>query len=236
MIVTIDGPTASGKSTVARLLAHELGYYYLASGLLFRALAYLLVKEKGYTSILLASPHEADIIQYLNSSDFMYTYDSIQQEQIYYKNRQLTFHLKTPEIDQAASILSTNALVREHFMRMQRRIAEQHDIVADGRDCGSVVFPDADVKFYLTAANTVRAKRWFEDQKKKGLTFSLEQAEQGIEARDRRDMSREVAPLKVPDNAIILDNSVHNLHEMAMVMKSYVEKKEKERSEVPLSF
>jgi cytidylate kinase len=220
MIITIDGPTASGKSTAARLLAHELGYYYLASGLLFRALAYLLVQEKKYSLQMLSQPSEHDVAFYLESPDFTYTYDPVFKEQVCYKGKQLTPYLKSKEIDQAASILSTNPLVREYLMNMQRSIAQRHDIVVDGRDCGSVVFPYAQVKFYLTADLVVRAQRWREEQLKKGIELSFEQAKKEVEVRDLRDMSREIAPLKVPEGAVIVDNTKFTMDETVAYMKS----------------
>lgn len=150
MIITIDGPTASGKSTVAKLLARRLGWYYLNTGLLYRALAYLLVKEFHYTSEQLSNPTLHDIEYCL--SIVRYTYDNEHSACIWaHDDINITYCLKTSDIDRKASIVSANHLVRLSLLSYQRALADHHHIVVDGRDTGSVVFPHAEYKFFFNS-------------------------------------------------------------------------------------
>lgn len=207
MIITIDGPTASGKSSVARALAKKLNVYYLATGMLYRAIAYVLLHNAGYTKDGLRIPNPEDLATYLDPKRFRYLYDHEKGEQIFFDDQEITPFLKGSEIDEASSILSANQLVRDALLAIQRSFAKTFDLVAEGRDVGSVVFPNADYKFFLTASVDVRARRWQADQKKKGNDFSLAQAAEKITQRDERDKNRKIAPLVKPCGAILIDNS-----------------------------
>jgi len=207
MIITIDGPTASGKSSVARALAKKLNMYYLATGMLYRAAAYVLIKQAGYTKKDLENPKTEDLATYFNPQRFQYFYCSDRGEQIFFDDKEITSFLKGSEIDEASSILSVNPLVRSALLTMQQAFGKKFDLVAEGRDVGSVVFPDADYRFFLTASVEVRAKRWEADQRKKGNNFSLDQAIEKITERDQRDRNRKIAPLVQPIGAIVIDNS-----------------------------
>ncbi len=207
MIITIDGPTASGKSTAGRSLAKKLGYYYLYTGLLYRGLAYLLMKEYGYTLDTIAHPDIKLVDTFLDPKKFVYTYDAKDRERISFEGRDITPQLKGDIIGQAASILSTNTEVRNRLNMLQRKIANDYDVVIDGRDSGSVVFPHADKKFFLTASEVERAARWVELQRKRGIAVSPEQALTFVQTRDARDSGRKVAPLTIPQGAQVIDNS-----------------------------
>jgi cytidylate kinase len=211
MIITIDGPVASGKSSLARKIANELHIYYLNSGLLYRGLAFILINQFSYDDDKLKNPDFNDIKDILNGAKFIYLYN--QKESLTYDNIDITKFLKTPHIDEAASILSADKQVRLALLDFQRNFAAQNDLVVDGRDCGSVVFPNADIKIFLTAFIAVRALRWQQDMQLKGLQYSLTECEQIITERDKRDQEREIAPLVVPNDAIILDNSNLNQDE-----------------------
>jgi len=214
MIVTIDGPAASGKSTIGRMIAKHLGYYYLYSGLLFRALAYLLVNKQVYKEDNLRNPHADDVGIYLDPERLLYHYDDQFQERIFFDGVDITPHLKNRFIDKMASILSTNKPVRKLLANLQRHIARKYDdIVVDGRDVGSVVFPDATVKFFLTAPLELRAERWRQQQAEISKNFSHEQAMEIVSERDKRDEAREADPLVIPDDALIVDNSYMSLEE-----------------------
>ncbi|MBX9830834.1 (d)CMP kinase [Candidatus Babeliales bacterium] len=209
MIITIDGPAASGKSSVAQALASRLGCYYLYTGLLYRAFAYLLKNKYGVqisqivTCIGPCVVQEDDLTM-IESID--YSYDD-GKPQITIDGRKVTEELYQSDIDQLASIISANKMVRERLLPLQRRVGKKYDIVADGRDCGSVVFPDADYKFYLTASLDVRAKRLVSDAKRKNGDMNVEKIREELEVRDQRDTQREVAPLRVPEGATVIDNS-----------------------------
>ena len=224
MIITIDGPTASGKSTIARLLAKQLGIYYLGTGLLFRGFAYLLLEQKAYGDDDLHNPRQEDIAFYIDSDRFTYQCDQSCDGRVFFDGIDLTPFLKTSRIDAAASILSANQMVRTALLVIQRACGAIADIVTEGRDVGSVVFPHADVKFFLTADTSVRAERWKEHQKKKGNVFSLSEAIDNITARDKRDSERVCAPLIQPEGAILVDNSKLNLQETLDLMMKLIKK------------
>ncbi|MCK5632854.1 (d)CMP kinase [bacterium] len=222
MIITIDGPTASGKSTVAKLLAKQLGMYYLGTGLMFRGIAYLLLKKASYTLDDFKNPDKNDILYYLDPKKFFYEYDETGKEKILFNGENITPFLKNSQIDRAASILSTNKLFRLELLKLQQTFTDKFDCVAEGRDVGSVVFPKAKFKFFLTAAVEIRAQRWKNDQEKKGNSFSLAEAIVIINERDTRDRNREVAPLVKPEGAFVIDNSDLTLQKTLDTIKNFI--------------
>jgi len=207
MIITIDGPTASGKSTASRALADSLNFYYICSGLIYRAVAYLLVNRCGYTPEELMSLHTEDIEQCADASRLQYSYDGLSQERVFFDQEDITVYLKDKFIDKISSIVSVNKEVRQAVTNIQRTIADDHNIVIDGRDVGSVVFPHAEIKFFVTASIPVRAERWRKDQERYGNNLSFDEAIALITDRDERDKNRTIAPLVVPRNAIVIDTS-----------------------------
>jgi len=212
MIITIDGPVASGKSTIARMVAEKLHFYYVYSGLLYRALAYVLVREHGYVDHTIATPDMhlvSTILERISYSDVQGIV------RITFAGHDITSALKDASVDQAASIVSSNPAVRDSINHMQRAMAKKHNLVADGRDCGSVVFPDAEHKFFLTAPLALRAERWQKQQRERGHDYTREQAEQMLATRDGRDSNRAVAPLIVPLNATVIDTSEMTIKEIA---------------------
>ncbi|HLW72811.1 MAG TPA: (d)CMP kinase [Candidatus Babeliales bacterium] len=222
MIITIDGPVASGKSTVSRILADKLGCYYLCSGLIYRAIAYLLVNNYGYTITTIDHIAAEDVKQCADVARLRYHYDELCQERIFFDNRDITLYLKDKFMDQVSSIVSVNRDVREAVTAIQRDIASHYNIVTDGRDVGSVVFPAAQVKFFLTASVEVRASRWRKDQEKYDNHFSLAEAVALITERDNRDKNRTIAPLIIPSDAIVIDNSELNVEQVVEKMMYYI--------------
>lgn len=207
MIITIDGPSASGKTTIAQLVAQRLDIFYLSSGMLFRALAYALTEYYEYSlkNIACVTQHDLDRLQ--KEYEISYYYDSHGVMKICINDTDVTALLKTPEMDQLASCVAINPLVRNDLMRLQREIAQKHSVVVDGRDCGSIIFPHADFKFFMTASLPVRAARFQADQQKKGRKLSLKKAEDELAVRDERDSTRDVAPLVIPQGALVIDTS-----------------------------
>lgn len=217
MVITIDGPVASGKSTTAKLLSKKLGFHYLNTGLLYRAVAYLLLKLGK------------DLSKNFNESDLDFIKDitykfADQNPKIYFNNDDITPNLYTGLLDQPASIISKNSILREKLLILQRKVADSYSIIADGRDCGSVVFPLADFKFYLTANVDVRAKRMQEDLVRKNSQMSFEQIKSSIIERDKRDMEREIAPLIIPKGGIIIDNSDMSIEDTIEKIESIIKK------------
>lgn len=214
MVITIDGPVASGKSTVARRLAQRLNFFYLSSGFLYRALAYLLMDRYGYGKDTIGNPREGDVYELLDPSRLVYRYDDQFRERIFYDGADITPFLKNSFVDELVSRVAANANVRLRMRLIQHSLAGAYDVVAEGRDMGTVVFPDAAFKFFLTASLEVRAQRWRKMQEKRGSSFSIEEAMALVDERDRKDCARSVAPLCVPEVAVIIDNSSMTVEEV----------------------
>jgi CMP/dCMP kinase len=225
MIITIDGPTASGKSSVAQGLAKKLGFHCLSSGMLYRALAYILIEYFGYSLEKVSNPNVQNIYAALDSRRFSYTIDIQGCGQVSFDGKDITPFLKSESISQASSIMATNKGVRDTLDALQRTLAQQFDIVTEGRDMGSVVFPHADVKFFLTASLDERARRWQDVQKKLGAVISLDEAKRQIQERDTRDRERPIAPLIIPKDAIIIDNTHLSLAQTTDLMMKYITKR-----------
>lgn len=222
MIVTIDGPTASGKSTVAQRVAQELGYYYLPTGWFYRAVAYILVTKCSYTEQMLEDPLWSDIAGCVDSTKLLYTYEQGSGGKMFYDGKDITSYLKDAQIDTYVAIISPLPDIRELVTQAQRNFAALHNAVIEGRDTGSVVFPNADYKFYLTASLKVRGARWMADQAKRGNSFTQQEAQDQITHRDVRDEEREISPLIVPKGAFIVDNSEMDLNQTVQTIMSFI--------------
>lgn len=240
MIITIDGPTASGKSTAARLLAEQLSFMHINSGLLYRALAYVLYndiaehhKNMNITifETILAEDHAYLGIQNVEKicKKFTYTFTAGRGSDIIFNGKSITHLLKTPEIDQAASIASTHASTRQALLDYQRTLANDYNIIADGRDCGTVVFPHADYKFFLTASLDVRVARHQGSTLYQGKALdpfkshlSFEQAKKAVAERDARDSHRSLAPLKPAPDGYIIDSSNMTVQEVIDEMTNII--------------
>jgi len=219
MIITIDGPVASGKSSVAQLLAERLGFYHVNTGLLYRAVAYVECEKLSLEAAL------DDI------SSITYTFQN-GQPVVQYRLQDITPYLKEARFDQAASRVSANPLVRKALLEVQHAMGKKFNIIADGRDCGSVVYPDADYKFFLTAplkTRTVRMAKYL--CQKTGKIQDVAAIGAHIAERDTRDSERAIAPLCVPAGAIVIDNGEMTIEQTVDVMVGYIKinnKKEKQ--------
>ena len=222
MIITIDGPVASGKSTISRTLADKLEYYYVCSGLIYRAIAYLLVGRFGYTPETLASVRKEDLAQCVDPERLQYSYDGLSHERIFFDHEDITSYLKDKFIDNITSLVSVNKDVRKAVTSLQHTIADDYNVIIDGRDVGSVVFPNAQLKFFITASVAVRAERWRKDQERYNNYVSHEDAIALITERDDRDKNRAIAPLIIPQNAIIIDTSTATINQTIEKMMQYV--------------
>lgn len=214
MIITIDGPAASGKSTIGRMVADKLNLFYLYSGLLYRACAYILHEQKKlkqYSEKATISREQAEVDLKLHLLEYIYTSDH--GIVIMYNNQQITEHLGKPEISSYASIISTQSSIRTLLTNMQRDLAQNKNIVADGRDCGTHVFPDAEIKFFLTASQDIRAIRLQKALASEGKKYTHDEVLKQIADRDFRDKSRAIAPLEPAHDALIVDNSLLTIAE-----------------------
>ena len=205
--IAIDGPAGAGKSTIAKLIARKLGYIYVDTGAMYRAMALYLLREKiqpAETEKINAKCREADIsIGYENG------------EQIVYLNGEnVNGLIRTEEVGNMASASSPNPNVRAKLVELQQKLAADRDVVMDGRDIGTCVLPDAQLKIYLTASSQVRAQRRYDELAAKGEECDFRKIKADIEDRDYRDMHREVSPLKQAEDAVVVDTSDMTVEEV----------------------
>jgi cytidylate kinase len=216
MIIAIDGPSGAGKSTLGKMLAKRLGLLYLDTGAMYRAVALASVREK----VDLEDKANVAAIAEKAKIDLVGEPDSLR---VFLNGDDVSTEIRTLEIAQAASVVSTNSDVRKVMVLHQREIgnAAPSGCVLEGRDIGSVVFPDADIKFFLTAKPEARARRRFEEDKAKGRASTYEQTLAEINQRDERDVSRADSPLTIAEDAVVIDTSELDLSEVfdAMLAK-----------------
>lgn len=195
-VITIDGPSASGKGTIAQLVARKLGFHYLDSGALYRLVA---LKAIQLNTDMQNSAELAEIARNLNVL--------FKDEQIYLDGKTVTDDIRTEQCGIAASQLAAYPQVRAALTERQRGFRQLPGLVTDGRDMGSVIFPDADLKIYLTASAEVRAQRRYKQLIEKGMSANIANLLQDIQKRDERDSSRSIAPLQQEVDAKLLDTT-----------------------------
>lgn len=220
MIVAIDGPCGSGKSTIGKLVAKELNYLYIDTGAMYRCVALLVVENQIDISDDVALLNVLSEIQIqLKVVD--------QQNRVILNQRDVTDLIRQNEISKAASAVAQNSKIREHLVAIQRRmVTGELGVVLDGRDVATVVFPQAQVKIFLTAEEKIRATRRFEQLKLKGKPVAFEKLLKEIADRDQTDQMRALAPLKKHEDATLVDNSEMTIDETVKYLTSLVEKKE----------
>jgi cytidylate kinase len=211
LIIAIDGPSGAGKSSAAKGLAMRLGYLYLESGALYRAIAWKVVQEG-------MDPENEDALNELCRRIEISIRNVKGQSRILIGQKDVTDELKTPVLDRVSSQISTIAAVRERLLHLQRQVGKQGGVVVEGRDIGSVVFPDAHVKFYLDASPETRARRRYEELRHRGHMLSPESVYEEIYLRDQRDRQRDLAPLKRPKDAITIDTTHLTLDQVVDTM------------------
>lgn len=195
-IITLDGPAGAGKSTLAKSLAKELGFKFLDTGAMYRTVALASLRELPFP------PDDTKLKVILKNLNY-HTEDS----RVFLNNEEVTETIRTKETTEASGVIASNPLVREKLVEMQRQAALGKKIVCEGRDQGTVVFPAAQCKFFLTASPEVRAKRRFEELKSKGVNASMDELVTSMRSRDERDSSRTVGPLVAASDAILVDTS-----------------------------
>ena len=217
--IAIDGPAGAGKSTIARRLAKELGYYYVDTGAIYRTVAYFL-------DLLGVSPKDVDgVTRYIDELTVEIEYDEDGKQHMLMNGMDVTNDIRTQDISQKASLVSAHAVVREVLLDMQREVARKHNVIMDGRDIGTVVLPKANVKIFLTASAEIRAERRYKEMLEKGQKANLQQVLKDIQQRDYQDTHREIAPLKMARDSIKVDTSDMYLDQVTVAIKKIVEEK-----------
>jgi CMP/dCMP kinase len=211
LTIAIDGPSGAGKSTVARSLAKRLDYIYIDTGAMYRSVA-LRVKEKNI------SPEDELALNQLASSLHITFFTKGEQTRVFCEGKDITEAIRTPEISRLASSISRKKGVREALVQMQREMGKEGGVVLEGRDIGTIVFPDADVKFYLDAESNERVRRRYHEMVEKGVTVDYKETQEELVQRDHHDMHRIHSPLKKADDALLIDSTHRSVEEVVEEM------------------
>lgn len=216
--VAIDGPAGAGKSTIARAAAAALGYVYVDTGALYRAVAlYMLqrnIDPEDSNSVVAALPMVEVELKYVNG-----------EQRVYLCGENVSRVIRTPEVSRAASVVSAIPKVRELLFRLQQETASNNNVIMDGRDIGTVVLPKAQVKIYLTASAEERATRRYNELVEKGQQVDYGEILEDIKARDYSDMNRAIAPLKQARDAVLIDNSDYTLEQSVEAVVKVIREK-----------
>ena len=214
--IAIDGPAGAGKSTIAKKLAADLGYVYVDTGAMYRAMAYyfffFVIDAKDEKAIADACPKVDVTIQYVDG-----------EQQVILNGENVNGVIRKEEVGNMASATSVYPVVRTKLVDLQRQLAARENVIMDGRDIGTVVLPNANVKIFLTASSKVRAQRRFDELTAKGVACNIDEIEKDIIDRDYRDMHRETSPLKQADDAVLLDSSNLDIDGVVAAMKKIIE-------------
>ena len=214
--IAIDGPAGAGKSTIAKKLAADLGYVYVDTGAMYRAMAYYFLQNgidaKDEKAIADACPKVDVTIQYVDG-----------EQQVILNGENVNGVIRKEEVGNMASATSVYPVVRTKLVDLQRQLAARENVIMDGRAIGTVVLPNANVKIFLTASSKVRAQRRFDELTAKGVACNIDEIEKDIIDRDYRDMHRETSPLKQADDAVLLDSSNLDIDGVVAAMKKIIE-------------
>ena len=217
--IAIDGPAGAGKSTIARRIAKEMGFYYVDTGAIYRTVAY-------FMDLLGDSPKDTDGVErYIDELTVGIEYDEDGLQHMIMNGMDVTNDIRTQDISQKASLISAQPVVREVLLDMQQEVARQHNVVMDGRDIGTVVLPEANVKIFLTASAEVRAKRRTDELTAKGQKANFDKILQEIQQRDYQDTHRPIAPLKMARDSVKVDTSELNIEQVVETIRKIVAEK-----------
>lgn len=205
IVIAIDGHSSGGKSTFAKAIARELGITYIDSGAMYRAVT-LYCLEKGLIKENNIDVHELENRLEDIKIEFRYN-KSLERSETFLNGKNVEDRIRDIEVSQHVSPVSKIRSVREKMVAFQREMASNRSVVMDGRDIGSIVFPNADIKIFLTANEEIRAKRRYDELKQKGMEITFQEVENNISDRDQQDSNREISPLVQPVDAHVLDNS-----------------------------
>lgn len=214
--VAIDGPAGAGKSTIAKAVAKKLGFIYVDTGAMYRAMALYLIRQN------VSKDDSAAISSKCKEADISICYEDGMQ-QVLLNGENVNGYIRNEEVGNMASVSSANKDVRAALLDLQKKLASAKDVIMDGRDIGTCVLPNAQVKIYLTASSKERAMRRYKELVEKGETCDLEKIESDIIERDHRDMTRETAPLKQAEDATLIDSSYMTIDEVIDAICKLVE-------------
>lgn len=213
--IAVDGPAGAGKSSIARAVAEEIGYIYVDTGALYRSIALYSIENKVDNESLVNSLDKINIrLEFIDKCQHVFLNDNDVSDKI-----------RTPEVSMGASKVSAIPKVREFLFGLQKKIAAENNVIMDGRDIGTVVLPDADLKVFLTASAEERANRRFKEMTDSSITY--EQVLEDIKQRDYNDMHRDVAPLKQAEDAVLLDTTGMTIEEVKQKLKALIDETEK---------
>ncbi|MBE6844696.1 MAG: (d)CMP kinase [Ruminococcus sp.] len=208
--IAVDGPAGAGKSSIAKSVAAEIGFIYVDTGALYRSIALYALENSLSGDALVSSLDEINVkLEYKDGA-----------QHVIMNGRDVSDLIRTPEVSMNASKVSAIPAVREFLFGLQKKIAAENNIIMDGRDIGTVVLPNADLKVFLTASAEERANRRFKEMTDKTVTY--EQVLEDIRQRDYNDMNREIAPLKQADDAVLLDTTGMTIDEVKAKLKSMI--------------
>ncbi len=216
IIVAIDGPSGAGKSTVSKILAKELGYIYIDTGAMYRALGWKAAREG-------VEPKEGPELRKLCAGTDVELKQDSGELRVFVDGTDVTSLIRTPEMSMMASAISAQPCVRERLLELQRRMGRQGGVVLEGRDIGTVVFPEAEAKFFLDADADERAKRRYAELKERGEQVELSRITAEVKKRDYDDSHREIAPLRKAADAILVDSTSIGIAEVVALMKARVQ-------------
>ena len=211
LVIAIDGPAGSGKSTVSKMIAEEIGFTYLDTGAMYRLFAYKLIKENIDVN---DTEKELDALKSLDID--------MKDGRFYLDKEDVSDKLRSREVSGNASKVAGVKEVREKMVEIQREFSRSKNVILDGRDIGTVVFPNADLKIYLGAASEVRAKRRYEELKEKDSSVNYDEILKEIEERDYHDSSRKESPLRIADDAIVIDTTDSTIDEVKENIKNLI--------------
>jgi cytidylate kinase len=223
LIIAIDGYSSCGKSTFARLIAKELNYIYIDSGAMYRAVTLFCMRRNYITLTVLNKTGIIDELKDIHI-DFVFNPD-INEYETFLNSENIENEIRNMAVTSLVSKISQIPEVRERMVELQRQIGVSKGIVMDGRDIGTVVFPDADIKIFMTASVDIRAKRRHNELKNKGVNIEFEEIKRTIIARDIADENRDISPLRRANDALILDNSRMTVEEQMLWINEIIEKK-----------
>lgn len=205
--IAIDGPAGAGKSTIARRVAKELGFLYVDTGAMYRTIALYLLRNG------IDCGQEEALERALREIEVGLAYEDGEQ-QVFLNGENVSGQIRTEAVSQMASVSSARPMVRAKLLQLQRSMAQEHDVLMDGRDIGTLILPDAQLKIFLTASPQARARRRFLELQAKGVQACLEEIEREMEERDYRDTHRETAPLRQAEDAVLVDTSDMTVEEV----------------------